>query len=139
LLLDALTAHRSLRTLNFGGNAIQPDDQQAPALGAALGALIAADAPALHELRLWQIAVDEAGLLALLGPLVDALPLNTHLRMLNLDLNRFTVDFARDRLLPAVRANTSLQHLSVQQNAPVNGFLHEAAALVAARNAAAAP
>jgi hypothetical protein len=139
LVLDALTAHRSLRTLDLNANTIEAGDQ-APALGAALGALVAANAPALHKLQLSGIARHEAGLLAL-GPLVDALPLNTHLRTLNLDYNNWTNDFARDRLLPAVRANTSLQHLSVQQrqDAPVNGFLHEAKALVAARNAAAAP
>jgi hypothetical protein len=70
---------------------------------------------------------------------VDALPLNTHLHSLNLDRIRCTNDFARARLLPAVRANTSLRYLSAQHYAPVNEFLHEAQALVAARNAAAAP
>jgi hypothetical protein len=136
LLLDALTAHRSLRTLNLHNNFFQGGDQHVPALGAALGALIAADAPALHELHLhlWSIATNEAELLAL-GPLVDALPLNTHLRTVNLGHVCCTDEFARDRLLPAVRANASLRHLSVQGN----DFLREAAALVAARNAAAAP
>jgi hypothetical protein len=43
-----------------------------------------------------------------------ALPLNTHLRSLNLDRIRCTNDFARARLLPAVRANTSLRHLSAE-------------------------
>jgi hypothetical protein len=135
LILGALTAHRSLRMLNLNINQIQPGNEQArPALGAALGALVAADAPALHELHLSHIANDEARLLAL-GPLLDALSLNTHLRTLNLDGIRCTTDFARERLLPAVRANTSLRHLTVQGNE----FLQEAAALVAARNAAAAP
>jgi hypothetical protein len=138
LVLDALTVHRSLRTLYLDYNRIQAGDQQAPAVGAALGALVAANAPALHELHLTSIAFNEAGLLAL-GPLVDALPLNTHLRTLNLDINSFTNDFARDRLLPAVRANTSLRHFSAKYNTPVNGFLREAEALVAARNATAAP
>jgi hypothetical protein len=67
------------------------------------------------------------------------LPLNTHLRTLDLDHNDLcTNDFARDRLLPAVRANTSLRHLSVRRLDDNNEFLHEAAALVAARNASAA-
>jgi hypothetical protein len=137
LILDALTAHRSLRTLDLGANRIQPGDQPVPALGA----FVAANAPALHELQLCQIAVDEAGRLAL-GLLLDALPLNTHLRTLNLDYNLWTDAFARDRLLPAVRANTSLRHLStVQHNHEAHAleFLHEAQALVTARNAAAAP
>jgi hypothetical protein len=132
MVLDALTAHRSLRTLDLNYNLIQP------AFGAALGALVAADAPALHELHLSRIAIDEGGLLAL-GLLLDALPLNTHLRTLNLTRIRWSNDFARDRLLPAVRANTSLRHLSAQHSTHRNEFLREAEALVAARNAAAAP
>jgi hypothetical protein len=141
LILGALTAHRSLRMLDLSYSSIQAGDQQAPALGAALGALVAANAPTLHELVLLNVAYFEAGLLAL-GPLLDALPLNTHLRTLNLDGIRCTDGFARDRLLPAVRANTSLRHLStVQHNHEAHAleFLHEAQALVTARNAAAAP
>ncbi len=139
LILDALTAHRSVRTLYLGYNVVQPGDQQAPDLGAVLGALVAADAPALHELDLSGIARDEAGLLAL-GPLLDALPLNTHLRTLTLGQVRCTDEFARDRLLPAVRGNTSLQKLSVRAlYERHNDFLQGAEALVAARNAAAAP
>jgi hypothetical protein len=139
LILGALTAHRSLRTLNLGFNAIRPGDQQAPALGAALGALVAADAPVLHDLHVSDLAFNEAGLLAL-GLLLDALPLNTHLRTLNLGQVLCTDEFARDRLLPAVRANTSLRHLSVQRKGAFNAlFIHEAQALVAARNVAAAP
>jgi hypothetical protein len=137
LLLRALTAHRSLRTLNLNYNSIQPGDQQAPALGAALGALVTANTSALHDLRLSCVALNDTGLLAL-GLLLDALPLNTHLRTLDLDYNSCTEDFARNRLLPAVRANTSLRHLSVLDEHD-NEFLREAAALVAVRNAAAAP
>ncbi len=135
LLLGALTAHRSLRMLSLSGN-IFGDQQQA--LDAALGALVAANAPTLHELNLSCVAANEAGLLCM-GPLLDALPLNTHMHTLNLDHNRFSNGFARGRLLPAVRANTSLRHLSVRQPFGPNTFVHEAEALVAARNAAAAP
>jgi hypothetical protein len=135
LLLGALTAHGSLCTLNLCHNRHIYVDQ-APAVGAALGALVAADAPALHELN-FSCMTDDAEVLGL-GPLVDALPLNTHLRTLNLDYTNCIADFSRDRLLPAVRANTSLRRLSVQQ-VHSNTFLHEAQALVAARNAAAAP
>jgi hypothetical protein len=106
-----------------------------PALGAALGALVAANAAALHELNLSYLAFFDAGLLAL-GPLLDALPLNTHLRTLNLDCIRCTHDFARDRLLPSVRANMSLRRLIVPHGAHANAFVYEAEALVAARNAA---
>jgi hypothetical protein len=116
LILDALTAHRSLRTLDISFNIFLPSDQL-PALGAALGALVAANAPALHDLQFSLIAEDQTGVLGL-GPLVDALPLNTHLRVLNLSHMRCTNDFARDRLLPAVRANTSLRHFIVAHAPP---------------------
>jgi hypothetical protein len=111
LVLGALTAHRGLRTLDFSFNIFQPGDQF-PSLGAALGALVAANAHALEELDLTGCALGDVGL----GPLVDALPLNTHLRTLNLDRIRCTNDFARARLLPAVRANTSLRRLFVQDD-----------------------
>jgi hypothetical protein len=135
LILGALTAHRSLRTLDLSINYILPGDQQSPALGAALGALVAANAAALHELHLSYVTYFDAGLLAL-GPLVDALPFNTHLRTLNLDRTRWTDDFARDRLLPAVRANTSLRRLTLRHAHGHHEFLAQAAAVVAARNAA---
>jgi Ran GTPase-activating protein (RanGAP) involved in mRNA processing and transport len=140
LILGGLTAHRSLRTLDLSINNIQPDDPQAPALGAALGALVAADAPALLELHLSCMALYKAGLLAL-GPLLDALPANTHLRTLSLDHNRCTTEFARDRLLPAVRANTSLRRLSAAYVVKLGAhqFIREAEALVAGRDASAAP
>jgi hypothetical protein len=108
LVLGALTAHRSLRTLDLNINSMWLGDQQAPALGAALGTLVAADAPALEELRLTECALGDA----VLGPLVDALPLNTHLRTLDLKDNHCTEAFIRDRLLPGVRANTSLRQLT---------------------------
>jgi hypothetical protein len=143
LLLDALTAHRSLRTLKLGGNRIQPGDQQAAALAAALGALVAADAPALQELNVSASGLGDAGL----GALVDALPLNTHLRTLNLSFNNCTEDFALDRLLPAVRANTSLRHLTAvlqdefeeadDYDGDRHPFAREAEALINARRAAA--
>jgi hypothetical protein len=110
LILDALTAHRSLRTLGLCINLFQHGDQQAPALGAALGALVAANAPALHELNMSHCGLGDAGL----GPLVDALPHNTHLRTLICRGNGASDAFARERLLPAVRANTSLRRLTTE-------------------------
>jgi hypothetical protein len=80
----------------------------APALSAALGALVAADAPALHVLEVPGCSLGVTSM----GALIDALPRNTHLRKLNLEVNGCTEAFMRDRLLPAVRANTSLQHLT---------------------------
>jgi hypothetical protein len=43
-----------------------------------------------------------------LAPIMKALPLNHHLRELNVDYNGMSEAFARKRLLPAVSANTAL-------------------------------
>jgi hypothetical protein len=79
------------------------------AVAAALGALVAANAPALQALHVSGEEVTEEGLV----PLFDALPANTHLRMLSCayDRNGATAAFARELLLPAVRANSSLHAL----------------------------
>ncbi len=147
LVLDALAAHRSMRTLNLCNN--NAYGNLAPALGAALGALVAADAPPLHELNVSANRMGDAGLRALVG----ALPLNTHLLTLNLADNLCTDAFIRNRLLPALRANTSLLHLSAVGNFEAednhymaypgddgeyrNPLTREAEALVRARRAAA--
>jgi hypothetical protein len=62
------------------------------------------------------------------APLVDALASNTHLLKLLCGGNRLSADFARDRLLPAVRANASLRKLGAG-----GGAAAEAEAVVAAR------
>jgi hypothetical protein len=66
-------------------------------------------------------------------PLLEALPHNTHLRLVACEGNGMSAAFARDVLLPAVRANTSLLVLDAgdEHDAAV-----EANALVAARAAA---
>jgi hypothetical protein len=133
-LLGALTGHISLRTLKLSGNNVLQAMQ--PSAGAALGTLLAANAPALTELDVSYKDLRDAGL----GPLFDALPYNTHLRTLDVSGNDMSVAFVRDVLLPAVRANTSL-HKLVADDAGYGGgnaFIDEAQALVAARGAAAA-
>jgi hypothetical protein len=75
--------------------------------GAALGALLAANAPALRELDVSCCHLGDAGM----GPLLQALPRNTHLRELTCGSNDMSDAFARDVLLPAVRANGSLRTL----------------------------
>ncbi len=106
-LLGALTGHASLRSLNISYN----QDQENPAgllvVGAALGALVAANAPSLTELDITFCNLEDTGL----GPLFDALPANTHLRTLTCEDNLLSDAFMRERLLPAVRANSSLREL----------------------------
>jgi hypothetical protein len=104
-LLGALTGHASLRSLDICYNEAEPAGQEEA--GAALGALVAANAPALTELRVLGCDLGDAGL----RPLFDALPANTHLRTLYCSYNRLSDAFVRDALLPAVRANSSLHEL----------------------------
>ncbi len=105
-LLGALTGHASLRTLSLSANPANVDRQDEA--GAALGALIAANAPALTQLDVDSSFLDDDGL----RPLFNALPRNTHLRVLDCSDNEISGEgFVRRVLLPAVRANTSLRKL----------------------------
>jgi hypothetical protein len=109
-LLRALTAHRSLTTLCIAYVRDAMDAATRRSAGAALGALVAANAPALASLLVANCGLGDAGL----GPLADALPHNTHLRRLCADENDLTDAFMQSRL-PAVRANCSLQELTLEQ------------------------
>jgi hypothetical protein len=106
VLMRALKAHPSLRALIL---AVQDADENAAAVGRALGALIAANAPALHTLDVSSNGLGDEGL----APLLSALARNTHLRVLRCGGNGMSAAFARRRLLPAIRANTSLRKLDV--------------------------
>ncbi len=105
-VVRALTAHPSLQDLSLCDN--QPVNvDAATTAGAALGALVAANAPALRELHITYSSLGDAGL----APLLDALASNTHLRALHCDDNAMSEAFARDTFLPAIRANGSLREL----------------------------
>jgi hypothetical protein len=106
-LLGALTAHPSLRTLRLRHDASLEDEVDHLATGAALGALLAADAPALTALSVSDCHLGDAGM----APLFAALHGNTHLHTLDCPGNDMSEAFARDVLLPAVRANASLRAL----------------------------
>ena len=122
-LLSALVGHPSLTSIMLWGSY---DDNAAAAVGPLLGALVAADSPQLRRLWIEYALLGDAGL----GPLVDALPRNTHLRELRLDSYAMSTTFARERLMPALTANTSLQEIFTNDR--------HANAFVAARTAAAA-
>jgi hypothetical protein len=126
-LLLALTGHPSVRALSLAVNEIA--EAHAAAAGAALGALIAANAPALTELDVPENRLGDAGL----RPLLEALPQNTHLRTLIVAGNNMSEAFAHDVLLPAVRANSGLRKLSAGHWFAYFAAVHEAEALVAAR------
>lgn len=57
------------------------------------------------------------------APLFDALPSSNRLRLLDLTGNRLSDAFMRDSVLPAVRANTSLNDLSLDNE---HAAAHEA-------------
>jgi hypothetical protein len=127
-LLSALTAHPSVRKLSCSDWWFDEDfgDADVIVVGAALGALVAADAPALQSLSLTDLRINYAGL----GPLLDALPSNTQLTELDISGSRVTQDCVRDVLLPAVRANVSLRSLRMEN---AWDSAREAMALVASR------
>jgi hypothetical protein len=106
-LVSALTAHPSLRVLSLNKNALDAD--HADVAGSALGALIAANAPALTVLDISDCDLGDNGL----RPLFEALPRNTHLCTLRCFGNGMTAACAREHLLPALRATTSLRTLAL--------------------------
>jgi hypothetical protein len=128
-LLGALTGHPSLQQLNCSGNRADDSEAATAAVTAALGALVAANAPALTELDVSRCRLGDTAL----GALFEALSHNTHLRNLFACQNRGTLhEEVAARLLPAVRRNASLRWLLVDgdNHSP---SLAEAIALVNAR------
>jgi hypothetical protein len=127
-LLGAVTAHGSLSHVILAHN---PVGDAQNAAGAALGALVAADAPSLEYLDLPACGLQEAAL----RPLVDALPANTHLRTLLLGKVTASAAFLRDRLLPAVRSNASLTSLEITVTGEGDDAAREAQEIVNSRAA----
>jgi hypothetical protein len=105
-LLDGLMSHRSLATLDLSLNRAAPGQQ--PAVGAALGALVGANARALRTLRVSQCGLGDEGM----GPLAAALPRNTHMATLDAYYNNMSYEFGRESLLPTVRGNAGVRALS---------------------------
>ena len=135
-VLRALTAHPTLDWLDLSLNETPDDFAEATVAGAALGALVAANAPALTGLR---VAFSFLGAVGL-GPSIEALRNNTHLLMFDCCCVGMGEEFARERFLPAVRANTSLRRLHAseswnfdEEDGYVPPEVLEAEALVAAR------
>ena len=104
-LLGALQTLPRLRHLYLSQNALQPE--HAAAAGAALGALVAHSAT-LISLSVSDCQLGDAGL----GPIFDALPQSCCIYTLLCSDSGMSDVFARERLLPAVRACASLQTLS---------------------------
>jgi hypothetical protein len=126
-LLGALTGHCRLRELSIIVDvpAVRRSEEDQLHACALLGALVAANAPALTELDVSFCGLRDAGL----RQLFEALPSNTHLRTLDCSYNGVSEPFAADVLLPAVRANTSLRHFAIDGG----GTATRAAELLVAR------
>jgi hypothetical protein len=132
-LLAGLTGHPRLHTLKLPLNALG-DAATRGAAGDALGALVAANAPALTDLDVSYCALSDEGL----RPLCDALPANTHLRSLDVRRSLMSAPFAADVLAPAVRANGSLRVLQAEHFLDSSPGARAAEAAVLRRTAAAA-
>jgi uncharacterized membrane protein len=104
-ILRALVGHSTLEALTLEGKL----SCAAEVVGAALGDIIAADTQ-LESLRIVGCELGDIGM----GPLVAALHRNTRLRTLECRFNEFSPAFAREKLLPAVTANTGLLELSAE-------------------------
>jgi hypothetical protein len=130
-LMGVLTAHPRLRLLDLSENDIRDGGLQAAEVGAALAALLLANAPALQTLDICFCDLGDEGM----GPVVEALRHNTHLTKLNCNDSEISEAFARDVLLPAVRANVSLRELVAVdlEEEEEQVAAREAEALVAAR------
>jgi hypothetical protein len=133
VLFAACVGHASLRTLNLR---VPLWPHQQPVVGAMLGALVAANAPALRTLCI-SMFLDKDGV----APLLDALPGNPHLRELYISILVVGDASVAQQLLAAVRANTSLRRLSVGLSAltGIGGgadLMQEAHELVRSRAAA---
>ena len=118
-VLGALTGHRSLNTLML--KCERPADPAA--MAAALAAIVAADAPSLQVLDIHSFEFSDD----CLAPIVAALPSNRHLRELDIAHDHMSEAFARDCLLPAVRANTGLRKLVAAHMPPLMRHLEPAA------------
>jgi hypothetical protein len=140
-LLRGLTVHPSLCSLEVRSGMYVDD----VATCDAVAALVAVNAPSLTDLTVHQCFIQDAAL----APLLEALRVNTHLRRLDCSGNGMSAAFARDVLLPAVRANAGLTALTAvtsdedanillldvsdAEEARARQFQAEAEALVAAR------
>jgi len=95
-LLDAAAALPDLSVLDLSFSELQDKG----AAGRALGALLGANLPSLRTLRVTDCQLGDEGV----GPLLDGLAANTHLRELDCGRNALSLAFVLDHLEPALAA-----------------------------------
>ena len=136
VLVDALVGHPTLQEISLAFNSMDKNDPRNTG-GACLARLVAANSPMLDVLDLFYLG--GAGLFYcddVLRPFFTMLPSNTFLHTLSLPMCNISESFARNVVLPSVRANASLRtHVMVQHG--FHGFAYssliDAEALVEAR------
>jgi hypothetical protein len=137
-LLGALAGHSSVRLLHVSFNLATANTCRCAA-AMFLGALVAANAPALTMMRATLCDLGEE----VLGPVFNALACNTHLQLLDVSDNQaLTPAFWQGTLLPAMHANTTLTelHLGTEEEGHTeahDGFVAQVEAFFATRTAAA--
>ena len=124
-LLSALVGHPTLRELGIWSNPVRHavDEVEVASAGAAIAALVAANSPALEQLRFCACALGNAGL----HPIFEALPRNTHLRLLDCCGSYESSWFAQDVVLPSVRGHASLRTLLCNDDAVMDEVSRQAA------------
>ena len=131
VLVDALVGHPTLQEISLESNWIHFDDPQ-NTVGACWARLVAANSSSLHTLSFAIcLAGDEV-----LRPVFTALGRNTFLRTLLLHENTLTDPFARDVVLPSLRANSGLRKIvlfDLEHDEESVPYLVKAQALVFAR------
>jgi hypothetical protein len=141
LVQRGFIAHSSLRKLELlnsrSGEAADFAGCVDAGVAAQLGAMLAADAPALLELSIDCRSRDNASEAAM-APLFTALAYNTHLRVLLFQNRLLREAFAAGALLPALRANNALRVLGLDGEhivtaAENNRLLNNAPSAVEAR------
>ena len=143
ILTESLRSNRSLTSLSLKNASLWRNVDAAAALFGTLTGhagltsiavssnnAAEAGAAAAPQLCVLDISYNELGDIGL-APLVDALPHNTHLRELQCDRNAMSAEFARDRLMPALAANTGLRVLA-SLNAEADAFISARTAAMAA-------
>ena len=126
-LLASLVGHPTLRELSLCANRVDNTVVARRTAGEQLTSLITHNS-ALQKLDLDECILGDAGL----APIFEALPRFSTLKELHFSYETISREFARDVILPAVRANSSLRTLSFGQYCVLPELL-EAQAIVAAR------
>ena len=129
-LVTALAGHPTLRELGLWSNHVAPEE--AAVAGEAIAAVIAADSPALKELRVASCSLRDEGL----APIFEALQRNSNLRLLDCSGSDVSNAFCVMVMLPLALAKPGLKIVCDGFNADAAEELRERARLAAGQRLA---